>query len=55
VALALLRVFFLFGVLTTKREKIAIFIYRFSSYFLQCVMDMSSTCVGRVDKNLFIC
>jgi hypothetical protein len=27
----------------------------FFIFFLQCVMDLSSTCDGRVDKNLFMC
>jgi hypothetical protein len=55
VVLALLRVFSLFSVLTPTGEKIVIYIYHFSSYFLQCVMDLCSTCDGRVDNNLFIC
>jgi hypothetical protein len=47
-------VFSLFGVLMPTGEKIVIYIYRFSSYFFQCLMDLCSTCDSRVDKNLFM-
>jgi hypothetical protein len=40
-----------FGVLTPNGEKIVISI---SFYFIQCVMVLSCTCVGRMDKNLFM-
>jgi hypothetical protein len=45
---------FPFWCLDAKGEKIVIYIYHFSSYFFQCVMNLCSTCHGRVDKNLFM-